>query len=362
MKPSLLFCVGVLAAATASAAGTITNLAGNGSAGSKGDGGPALDAAIDNPFGVVRGPDGAVWFADYSAHSVRRIDADGRIATIIGNGLPGSTAATPTDRTSSLRHPHEIRFDRSGNLLVADTENHRIQRYDPRTRRLDTFAGTGQAGYSGDGGPAAEARFNSPISIQFAPSGDLYVADIGNHVVRRIDAASRGVTTFAGTGKAGATPEGSPIAGTPLNGPRSLDFDASGNLWLVTREGNQVLRFDLAAGTIHVAAGTGRKGFTGDGGPAGQATLNGPKGIAVAPNGDVYLADTENHAIRRLDRSTGTLERVAGTGERGDGPVGKPLECRLSRPHGVFVEADGSILVGDSESHRVRVCIPPKSR
>src|SRR5262249_19490187 len=118
---------------------------------------------------------------------------------------------------------------------------------------------------------------------------------------------------------------------------------------------NQVLRLDLEKHLIHHVAGTGKKGFTGSGGPAREATLNGPKGIAIAPTGDVYLADTENHAIRRIDPRRGTLELVAGTGEKGDGPTGDPLRTRLSRPHGVFVDSDGSLFIGDSENHRIRV-------
>jgi sugar lactone lactonase YvrE len=134
-----------------------------------------------------------------------------------------------------------------------------------------------------------------------------------------------------------------------------MDFDADGNLWLVTREGNQVFKFDLKAGTIHHVAGTGKKGFTGNGGPAKDATLSGPKGIAVAPNGNVYLADTESHSVRMIDMKKGTLELIAGTGEKGDGPEGDPLKCKMARLHGIFVDADGSVFIGDSEAHRVRV-------
>jgi streptogramin lyase len=121
------------------------------------------------------------------------------------------------------------------------------------------------------------------------------------------------------------------------------------------REGNSIYRLDPEAGTIHHVAGTGQKGFTGNGGPAKQATLSGPKGIGVAPDGKVYFADTESHSIRMIDVRKGTIELVAGTGERGDGPEGDPLKCRLARPHGIFVDADGAIFIGDSENHRVRV-------
>ena len=229
------------------------------------------------------------------------------------------------------------------------------QRHDLGRDRIAELAGGGGAGYGGDGGPAAQAKLRNPHSIQFDPAGDLFICDIGNHVIRKVAMKSGVITTFAGTGKAGPTPDGAPIAGTPLNGPRSIDFDAEGNLWLATREGNQVFKFDLKAGKILHVAGTGKKGFTGHGGPAKAATLSGPKGIAVAPNGNVYLADTESHSVRMIDLKKGTLELIAGTGTPGDGPEGDPLKCKLARLHGIFVDKDGAIFIGDSEAHRVRV-------
>jgi streptogramin lyase len=223
-----------------------------------------------------------------------------------------------------------------------------------KTGTVRTVAGDGMPGYAGDGGPAEKAQLKQPHSIQFGPGGDLFICDIGNHVIRRVDAKTGAISTFAGTGKAGATPDGSPLQGTPLNGPRSLDFDAAGNLWLATREGNQVFRIDPKQGRIHHVAGTGKKGFTGNGGPAREATLSGPKGIAVGPNGNVYLVDTESHSIRVIDAKTGRLELWVGTGEKGDGPDGPPVDCRLARPHGVWVDPDGTVFIGDSENHRVR--------
>ncbi len=235
--------------------------------------------------------------------------------------------------------------------------NHVVRRIDKNTGLIRTLAGTGTPGYTGDGGPAASAQLKQPHSIQFGPAGDLFVCDIGNHVIRRIDRTGV-ISTFAGTGKPGPTPDGAPIAGTPLNGPRSLDFDAAGNLWLATREGNQVFEFDLAAGVIRHRAGSGKKGFGGNGGPAREATLSGPKGIAVAPDGSIYLADTESHSVRRIDVKSGTLELVAGTGEKGDGPDGDPLQCRMARLHGIWVDKDGTVYIGDSEAHKIRALHP----
>lgn len=334
-----------------------TNVAGTGRKGgpeNRGDGGPALQAELASPFGLVRGPDGALWFCEFDGNRIRRLDAQGILTTVAGTGAAGYTGDGGPATAATFNQPHEIRFDAAGNLYVADMHNQAIRRIDGKTRRISTFAGTGRTGYAGDGGMANAAEMRDPISLQFGPRGDLFICDIGNHVVRRVDSRTGTISTFAGTGKSGPTADGAPIRGTPLNGPRSLDFSPGGDLWLATREGNQVFRFDLSAGVIHHVAGTGKKGFTGNDGPARLATLSGPKGIAVAPNGDVYLADTENHAIRRLDAKTGFLELVVGTGVAGDGPEGDARSCRLNRPHGIWVEADGTLGVGDSDNHRVR--------
>ncbi|MFN0069025.1 MAG: hypothetical protein ACKVYV_15480 [Limisphaerales bacterium] len=338
-------------------------VAGTGERGSDGDGGPALTARLDDPFGVVRGPDGTLWVADYSAHVIRRIAADGTISTPVGDGRARWTGDGGPATKASLNHPHEVRFDRAGRLVIADTSNHVIRRFDPVTGQITTLAGTGVAGYEGDGGPADRARLNMPISLQFGPDGALYVADIGNHVLRRVDASTGIITTHAGTGRPGPTRDGAPRAGTPLHGPRSLDFDRTGSLWLVTREGSQLLRLG-ADDRYQVAAGTGRKGFQREGGPGRALALSGPKGVAVAPDGSVYVADTENHAIRRLDPPSGLLTTVLGTGPQELQP-GRPSETTLNRPHGVFVDVDGTVFVGDSETHRLLrftpTGIPPAS-
>ncbi len=163
------------------------------------------------------------------------------------------------------------------------------------------------------------------------------------------------IATFCGTGKPGDTPNLSPIAGTTLKGPRSIDFDQNGLLYLATREGNQVFRFNLLEKKIYHIAGTGKKGFGGNGGNALEATLSGPKGIVADKDGHIWLADTESHSMRRINSQNGKLELMVGDGQKGDGPDGDPLQCRLARLHGIFADADGSIYIGDSENHRIRV-------
>ncbi len=334
---------------------TIRTVAGTGEKGFSGDGGPATSAKLDNPFGLVRGPDGALWFCEYTGQRIRKILPDGTIQTVAGSGQVGYTGDGGAALQASFNLPHEIRFDAAGDLYIVDMKNHAVRKIVMKTGIISTLAGNGQPGYSGDGGPAAKAQFKQPHSIQFGPDGDLYICDIGNHVIRKIDMKTGLISTFAGTGKAGPTPDGSAIAGTPLNGPRSLDFDKQGNLWLCTREGNQVFKFDLQAGKIHHVAGTGKKGLTGNAGPAKSATLSGPKGITIDAAGNAWLADCESHTVRMIDASTGNLELIAGNGQKGDGPDGDPLQCPMARLHGIYADADGGIYIGDSEAHKVRV-------
>lgn len=333
----------------------ITTFAGTGQPGFAGDGGPANQAQLNQPFGLVRGPDGALYVCDTNNHVIRRIDRKGVITTVVGTGQKGYSGDSGAALQATLNEPYELRFDRTGNLYIVERLNHTVRRVDAKTKIITTVAGTGKPGFAGDGGPAAKAQLNQPHSIQFDKQGDLYICDILNHRLRKVLLKENLILTVAGTGEKKPTPDGSPIAGTPLNGPRALDFDRNGDLWLALREGNAVYRFDMKTHTIHHVAGTGKQGFTGNGGPAKEATLSGPKGLSIAPNGNVYLADTESHSIRMIDVRKGTLELIAGTGTKGDGADGDPLECKMARPHGVFVDKDGALYIGDSEAHRVRV-------
>jgi streptogramin lyase len=358
MRPTHYLVLGfsVLSLFSATAAEwTISTFAGNGEKGFSGDGGPATLAKMDNPFGVVRGPDGALWYCEYTGQKIRKVTPDGIIHTVAGTGETGYTGDGGSALKATFNLPHEIRFDAAGDLYIVDMKNHAVRKVDMKTGVISTFAGTGKEGYSGDGGPASQAQLKQPHSIQFDPAGDLFICDIGNNVIRKVDMKTGVIRTFAGTGKPGDTPDGSPIEGTPLKGPRSLDFDAEGNLWLCTREGNQVFKFDLKAGRIHHIAGTGKKGFTGHGGSAKEATLSGPKGIAIDAEGNAWLADTESHSVRVVNAKTGTLDLLAGTGKKGDGADGDPLKCDMARLHGIFVDKDGAVYIGDSEAHKVRV-------
>jgi DNA-binding beta-propeller fold protein YncE len=337
-----------LAAAGTLCAATVSTIAGNGTPGYS-------EQQVNNPYGLVIGPDGALYFCDLDNQRIRRLDLKTRkMTTIAGNGQRGYSGDGGPATDASLNMPHELRFDKGGNIYVAERDNHVIRRIDARTKVISTVAGTGTAGFGGDGGPGVKAQLRQPHSIAFDSSGRLLICDIGNHRVRRLDVKSGHIETYAGTGERQPTPDGAAVPGTPLNGPRTIDLDPKGNIYLVLREGNAVYRIDPKTETIHHIAGTGEKGYTGDGGPAKQAKLNGPKGIAWAPDGSIYIADTESHVIRKID-SKGIISTVLGSGERGDGPETDPKGCKMARPHGVFVDSKGLIYIGDSEAHRIRL-------
>ena len=333
---------------------SISTVAGTGQRGYSGDGGPASQAQVNNPYGVAIGPGGALYVCDTDNHVVRKVSRDGTISTIAGNGKRGYSGDGQKATEASLNEPYEVRFDRRDNLFVVERMNHVVRFVDARTGLIRTVAGNGKAGFSGDEGPAVSASLHEPHSIQLDGKGNLYICDIRNHRIRRVNLKSGIITTFAGTGERAPTPDGAKISGTPLNGPRAIDFDKQGNLWLALREGNAVYRLDLKQGTLHHVAGSGAQGFTGNGGPAKVATLSGPKGLSVGPDGNIYLTDTESHSIRMINLRKQTLELIAGTGRRGDGPEGDPKLCEMSRPHGIFAARDGTIYIGDSEAHRVR--------
>jgi sugar lactone lactonase YvrE len=189
--------------------------------------------------------------------------------------------------------------------------------------------------------------------VAIAPDGRLLICDVGNHRLRAVDPGTGTIRTIGGTGERRPTPDGATLTDAPLDGPRAVAVADDGTIYLALREGNAVHRI-TPRGTIHHLAGTGARGFTGDGGPARLATLDGPKGLAINGRG-LYVVDTENHAIRRIDLDTGVITTVLGTGTRGDGPDGDPMRCALARPHGVCAGPGGVLYVGDSEAHRIRI-------
>ncbi len=338
--------------------GTIETVAGTGSDAEGENAGPARETNIGQPFGVEIGPDGALFITEVAHHRVLRLNLlTGRITTVAGSGKKGYAGDGGAATEALLNEPYEVRFDKQGNMYFVEMQNHIIRRVDKATSRISTVAGTGTAGYSGDGGPATKAMLRNPHSIALDDDGRLYIADIGNHRIRRVDLARGMIESIAGNGQRQLPQDGGTAQGKAMLGPRALFVDGR-SLWIALREGHSIWRLELDSGILRHVAGSGERGYSGDGGPAESATFNGPKGIAVGPGGNIYVVDTENQVIRKIDHATGSILTVAGSGPGGRGFAGDgraATEARLNRPHGICVGPDGSIYIGDTENHRVRV-------
>jgi streptogramin lyase len=244
-------------------AATITTLAGTGHPGYSGDNAPATRAQLDNPYGLTRGPDDALYICDVDNHIIRRIDKAGQITTIAGTpGKKGYAGDNDPATQALMNEPYEARFDTAGNLYVVERMNHVVRKIDAKTHIITTIAGTGKPGFAGDNGPAKNAQFNQPHCLQFDPAGDLYICDIANHRIRKINMKTQTIQTFAGTGKKGNTPDNAKLEGTPLSGPRAIDFGPDGDAYIALREGNALYKIDMKTQTLHHIAGTGKPGFT----------------------------------------------------------------------------------------------------
>jgi streptogramin lyase len=341
------------------APGSITAFVGTGEMGFAGDGGPATKAQLNQPFDVAFDRAGNLHFSDTFNHRIRKVDAKtGVITTVAGNGTKGFSGDGGRATDASLNEPYGIELDDDGNLFIVDRLNYCIRKVDAKTGIISTVAGTGgKSGYGGDGGPAPAALLREPNGICLDGKGKLYIADVADQRVRAVDLKTGVIGTLAGNGKKISAGDGGPSKDATFAGPRAVAVGPDGSLYIVEREGNCVRRIDFAASTITRFAGTGKKGYTGDGGPAKDATFDGPKEIDIDKDGNVYVVDTENEAIRLIDAKTGTITTVAGKGRTktpGLGDGGPATGATLGRPHGVAVGPDGAIYIGDTNSHRVR--------
>jgi DNA-binding beta-propeller fold protein YncE len=308
---------------------------------------------LREPFSVDFDSAGNTYIVEMEGHRVSVIDREGRLRVLAGTGQAGLAGDDGPAIRAQLNGPHHLLVGPDGDLYVADTFNNCVRRINLRTGVISRFAGTGEKGFSGDGGPAAAATFNGVFSIAFH-QGRLYVMDLGNRRVRAVDLKIGVVTTVAGSGEKGVPVDGGDARTQPLVDPRAIAFDSRGSLYICERSGH-ALRVVDPSGTIRTVAGTGEAGFGGDGGPAREARLNGPKHIWVDRDDSVLITDTENHVIRRYSPKDGSIARVAGTGTPGagglDGPAG---QCQLNRPHGAIPHPrTGEIYISDSANHRV---------
>ena len=404
--------------------GQIETIAGTGHGGYSGDGGPATQARLSEPFGLAVDGLGNVYVADKADHRVRRIDPSGQIETIAGTGHRGYSGDGGPAAEAQLHDPVALAVDGSGNVYVADYWNHRVRRIDP-SGQIETIAGTGEYGYSGDGGPATQAQLSVPHGLAVDGSGNVYVADSENHRVRRIDASGR-IETIAGTGEYGYSGDGGPATQAQLSQPTTLTMGGSSRILvaghhrirgvsrtqrpkvslgrsgesleldvsetgLLTMQGEPtfvgaqviasngdryaltqfadrrivaipVTHAPLRVGTttaqpgisrLRTIGGTGEAGHSGDGGPATDALLT-AYSVAVDASGNVYVADPWNHRVRRIN-PWGRIETIAGIGHQGySGDGGPATDAQLQGPAGVAVDASGNVYVADAWDHRVR--------
>ncbi len=335
--------------ATLLAEAKVTTLVGTGVAGDN-------TKQIHEPFGLVLRPDGKLYFCDLGNHKLKTFElSTSKLETLAGSGSNGVDLETVPALQAAFTDPHEIRFAPDGKIMIAERLSHLVKLYDPVRKTISPLIGIGKKVFSSNVSKLSvfDVKLNQPLSIDFTPQGDLLVCDTGAQHLFSYNDASQTVEVFAGNGLKLPVVDGQQRLEVSLNGPRTISHNRQGRLFIVLREGNCLLRVDLD-GSVHRVGGTGKKGFTGDGGPALEATFNGPKGLAISETGDIYIADTENHVIRKISGKTGLIETVLGTGVKGDGPEEAPTSCALARPHGVYFEAN-KLYVSDTENHRIRV-------
>ncbi len=340
-----------------STAGITTTVAGNGAYSFSGDGGPATSASLNGPGGVALDTAGNIYIADSGNNRIRKVSAvSGIITTVAGNGMSAFSGDNGPALGASLSGPTGVAVDAAGNIYIADTSNYRIRKVSAASGIITTAAGGGSGG---DGGPAASASLSGPTGVNLDAAGNIYIADTYNSRIRKVRAASGIITTVAGNGTAGFSGDGGPALSASLYNPSSVALDGSGNMYIADNYSKGHIRqVSAASGNIITLAGNGLFQFAGDGGPATSAVLYSPRGVTVDPSGNIYIADSSNNVIRRVSPG-GTITTVAGNGLptlSGDG--GPATIASLQTPLGLAVDAGGNLYIADANNHRVRRVSP----
>lgn len=347
---------------------TITTVAGNGSPGYSGDGGPATSAQLYLPQCMAFDAAGNLYIADTFNNVVREVALDGTIMTVAGNGTFGYSGDGAAATSAQLAYPHGLAFDASGDLYIADTSNNVIRELTP-DGNINTVVGNGTLGYTGDGGPPTAAELYAPYGVALDRAGDLYITDSNNHVIREVVVSGTMQTvtgevlvtgmiqTVGGNGYPGYAGDGGPFAGAQFYYPKGLAFDANGNLYIADF-GNSAIREVAVNGTITTFAGNGAPGYLGDGGAATNAALAFPEDVALDAKGSLYIADTINEVIREVP-ATGIISTIAGNGVMGfTGDGGPATNAEFFYPKGVAVNAMGSVYVADWDNEVIRLLTP----
>lgn len=345
--------------------GIMDTFVGTGKKGFTGDGGQAKAATLNQPFHVEMDSKGNLYIAEAENHCIRKVNLKtGVITTVAGNGKKGYTGDGGPATEATFNEPYAVLVDQNhDDLYIVDRLNAAIRKVTAKTGIVTTIAGNGTKGASGDGGPGTKAQLREPNDICFDGKGGLYIADVADWRIRRLELGSGMISTFAGSGRPAGfvkgkfdrskNGDGEMAALAVLIGPRALCRDGQGNLIVCEREGSCIRKIDRA-GIITTIAGDGTYGDKGDGGDAKKAQFKGPKAIRASQNGHLYIVDTENHSIRKIDARTNVVTTVAG-GKKGDGgDDGPATQAGMDRPHGCFVDGHNILYIADSNNHRIR--------
>lgn len=350
---------GVIAALEGCPVPVITTVAGTGLAGLNDDGLPALETHFYLPQDVTVGPDGFLYVVDWNNHRIRRVDGDGLVETIAGTGELGD-AQDGVAIYTQFNHPTNVFFDRDGHMIIAAWHNSLVKRLDFSTGIVTNVAGTGARSFGGDGGPANSALLDLPSAVVVDSSGNIIISDQANFRLRLVEPDGT-IHTICGDGEPGFAGDGGPASAARLNAlkgqaaaPSSrIDIDRRDQIYIADTANHRIRMID-AVGIIRTIAGTGEPGYSGDGGPALEAQLNTPSDVAIADNGTIYIADTMNHVVRVI-RPNGTIGTLAGTGQRGfSGDGSAANEAQLDRPYGIGLAPNGTLYIADTHNQRIR--------
>ena len=335
--------------------GIIDTFVGTGELGDRGNGGLHNLAELNEPFMCAFDSKGDLYFCESRGNRVRKVDMlTGIVSGIAGTGEIGYTGDEGPATEATFNELYGLQVDINGDIYVVDRLNSVVRKIDQSTGLINTVAGTGDAGYSGDGGPGDKAMLNEPNDCFLDGKGGLLIADVQDQRIRRLDLGTGIITTFAGNGETGREGDGGLATDASIFGARAVCTDSSGNTYICERNGNGIRVVDTQ-GIIHTYAGTGERGYEGDGGLALEATWGAPKAIRCDGKDNLVVVDTENHAIRIIDKDTKQVITVAGGKLGGEGDKGSATDAGLDRPHGCDIDSKGNIFIADSNNHRIRV-------